>query len=608
MVAALVVTAVVAPDAHADTFTVKGLDVLWRTQVVFGAAWRNAQPQPDLVGAGAATSGEFPGATGAIAVVDDYQLNYLKGELIAAPMTAMSDIRVMKGNSGVFLRVRAWYEMAMNGRKYPHGNPGNVYATGAQLSDDSFVGAGKFQGVDVHDAFFFGDYDIGGPKLHVRLGRQVMSWGEGLIYPGINALNASDYAWVATTGAPAASAGMLPVARAYAGVTFPSGLSVEGFYNLEFRSDVFPGCGTYYSFVDNGFQPGCNIVVAAGAPDQTLSKLALKSYYAGKTYPAGAYPNGGPDHPAASGEPDSGGQFGIAAHQFFAPIKSEVGVYYSKFRSHFPTISMLPGATPLDFAVNNMWAPDQKIYGVSLSTGIRNMALSAQLMQTIDQPAQRNFPEMIRGIFQGIGPYAYRDEPINSFAGTEYPGYYQLNITQLQFGGTAQVGPILGLRNATLTAETAMQFVNNMPANDGYGAERLLRFGNFGYANFDGPNGACTDTLENPQPNGIVNKCELDGYVTAFSMGVKTRFATPLPQFGKGIGLTPVAVFGFDPFGFSAGGEIMGGRMSLAGVLRADIKQRFFAETGFTWFRRSADWDANRDKGIYYTTFGINLQ
>ena len=607
--AALTVLAIASP-ARADEFPLfKGkVLVVWKTQIVFGGAWRNASPQPDLIGAGAQTSGEVPHATGAIAVVDDYQLNYFKNELVAAPLTMLSDIRLLKGNSGAFIRVRAWYEMALNGRKYPHGNPGNVYASNAQLSDDSFIGAGRFQGVDVGDAFFFGDYDIGGPKLHLRVGRQVINWGEGLIYPGINSFNPSDYAWQATTGAPPTSAGFLPVARAYAAITFPRGLSLEGFYNLEWRSSVFPGCGTYYSFVDNGFQPGCNIVVAAGAPDQTLSQLALKSYYAGQTYPAGAYPNGGPDSPAASREPGASGQFGIAAHQFFAPIKSEVGVYYTKFHSHFPTISMLPGPTPLDFAVNNMWAPDQHIFGVSVSSGVKNVALSGQLTQTINQPGQRNFPEMIRGLFQGIGPYAYRDEPIATFTGKEYAGYYQLNITQLQFGGTAQVGPALHLRNAQLTVETNMQFVNNMPPNDGYGAERIMRFGNFGYANFDGPNGGCTDTPETPQPNGIVNKCELDGYTTPFSWGIKSRFLAPLPQFGKGISLTPIAVAGWDPVGFSAGGDIMGGRVSAVGVLRADIKQRFFAEAGATWFRRSADWDANRDKGVYFVTFGINVQ
>jgi hypothetical protein len=588
---------------HADEFSwFKGRVLgVWKSSVVFGAAVREVSPHPDLVGAGAATSGEFPGATGAIAVVDDYQLNYPKGSLVAAPATFFSDLRLMSGTSGVFIRVRAWYEMALNAKKFPHGNPGNIYASNAQLSDDGFVGAGKFQGIDIHDAFFFGDYRLGRSKLHLRVGRQVVHFGEGLIYPGINAMNPNDYAWLSQTGSQVLSGGYLPVARVFTGFSFPNGLSVDGFYNLEFRSSVFPGCGTWYSFVDNGFQPGCNIVIAAGVPDQTLSQLALKSYWAGTTPAAGAYPEGGPPHPGASGEPEGDGQFGFAVRQFVEPIGAEIGVYFSKYTSHFPTISMLPGPTALDFAVNNMWAGDQKAWAVSIAGGVRNVALSAQFTRTHDVPGQRNFPEMIRGLFENKGPYGGK---FQEYIGGEFPGYYLLNVNQFQFGGTAQIGPLLRLRNATLTTEANMMWHTNLPPVDGPGAERILRFGNFGYANYSEPGGECPPM---PLPNGIVHKCEVDGFATPFAMGVKSRFATVFPQFWRQLTMTPAVAFGFDPVGFSSDGSITGGRVSAAGLLRINQGQRYYGEVGATWFRRGAEWDANRDKGVYTFTFGINL-
>jgi len=70
-----------------------------------------------------------------------------------------------------------------------------------------------------------------------------------------------------------------------------------------------------------------------------------------------------------------------------------------------------------------MWAGDQKAAAVSLSTGIRNIAINSQVTRTWGVPGQRNFPTMIQGLFQNAGPYT----DIRNYIGKEFPGYIKVN-------------------------------------------------------------------------------------------------------------------------------------------------------------------------------------
>ena len=53
----------------------------------------------------------------------------------------------------------------------------------------------------------------------------------------------------------------------YANVVVPARFNIDSFFDPGFRASVMPACGTYYSGLDDGFQPGCNLATAAGLPD-----------------------------------------------------------------------------------------------------------------------------------------------------------------------------------------------------------------------------------------------------------------------------------------------------------------------------------------------------
>jgi hypothetical protein len=601
-----VLCALGAVPLYAQEFALFGgkATAVWKSQIVFGGAVRIAKPQLSLIGAGASQSSPIfgsaviDGATGAVGVNDDSDLNFQRGDWTSVPITFVSDFRLQFKTSGIFLRVRGWDDLLLSTANVHYGSVAQKFTNNTPLQDAGFLGAAKFHGVDIYDAFFYGNYGVGAGKLQLRVGRQALNWGEGIFYPGINAFNAVDVSWVTMPGASLVNAGLLPTGRVYGNLALPRGWTVEGFYNFEFRPSVIPGCGTYYSMVDNAMQPGCNVATAGGLRDDLgATIIGTKSYWGG-TLPAGGYlPNGGPDNPVASRMPTwSESGYGVAIHQFVEAIKSDVGVYYTHYANPAPNVSTLPAASPLDFAVNNMWVKGVEAVAVSLSTGVRNTAIGLQVTDTFNYPAQRNFPHLIQGAMQGIGPYANQSQ----YYGKEYPGYKQLNVLQTQANATWQIGQILHLSNAFLVAETAMQWATNHP---GLEAERLGRYGNFGVATWNGGN--CDP---GPAANGVTNQCAIDGFGTPFAWGYKVKMLATLPTNKRGVTWTPSFSFGQDLTGFSVDGAIVGGRVSYGAAVRADIKARYFFEIGANAYRKGTPFDPLRDRGLLTMTFGIAVQ
>ena len=152
-----------------------------------------------------------------------------------------------------------------------------------------------------------------------------------------------------------------------------------------------------------------------------------------------------------------------------------------------------------------------------------------------------------------------------------------------------------------------MQWNTNLPPVDGPGAIRLGRYGNFGEADWTNNEGYVCNP--GPLANGIVNKCEIAGFINPFAMGYKLRAATTLPQNRWGVSFTPAFTFGHDITGYTADQyTITGGRVSYGLMLRTDIKQKSFVEIGMARYRAGAEWDPNADRGQYTFVYGVNLR
>ena len=103
---------------------------LTKTTVAFGVAFRNANADCQLIGAGAGQGDdpEFPCASGAVAVNDDPNINFQKGDALSAPITVVSDFTFRhKSGTGVFFRLRGWYDTVLDNKKMPHGTPSTAF-------------------------------------------------------------------------------------------------------------------------------------------------------------------------------------------------------------------------------------------------------------------------------------------------------------------------------------------------------------------------------------------------------------------------------------------------------------------------------------------------
>ncbi|MGK9704747.1 DUF1302 family protein, partial [Salmonella enterica subsp. enterica] len=86
--------------------------------------------------------------------------------------------------------------------------------------------------------------------LDLRLGKQVVSWGEStFILSPIAGLNTVDVSAFRRPGAELKE-GFTPAEMLYANLGLTDTTSLEGFLQLKWRKTVPEGCGTYFSTAD----------------------------------------------------------------------------------------------------------------------------------------------------------------------------------------------------------------------------------------------------------------------------------------------------------------------------------------------------------------------
>jgi hypothetical protein len=193
----------------------------------------------------------------------------------------ITDVELRKGNFGGLVRVKAWYDQALNDETVRIGNQANDFngtrprpipiagyapcsvntpagapclpmsAPGqnnwpkAKLSDEGFEDEQKFDNVYLLDAYVYGTFDVGESSVQVRLGNQVINWGESVFIQGVNQVNPIDVPAARRAGAELKEI-LLPVWAAYANWGFNFG-SIEAFYQIQWNNTSVDGCGQYFT-------------------------------------------------------------------------------------------------------------------------------------------------------------------------------------------------------------------------------------------------------------------------------------------------------------------------------------------------------------------------
>ena len=141
------------------------------------------------------------------------------------------------------------------------------------ISDSNRKEGAQASGAQILDAFVYHNYAIGEQPGSVRLGKQVVSWGEStFIRNSINEINPVDVSAFRRPGAEVKE-GLIPVNMFYVSQSLTENLSMEAFYQLEWDQTVVDNCGTFFSQAD---------IVADGCDDNLRLLRQASSFSAGQ--------------------------------------------------------------------------------------------------------------------------------------------------------------------------------------------------------------------------------------------------------------------------------------------------------------------------------------
>jgi len=408
-VVALLAPIVVAGEAHAISFGEGELQGSLDTTLTVGALFRVQERDLDLVGV--ANGGRAFSING-----DNGNLNYDTG-LVSLAARATHELKLSYRDLGAFVRATYFYD-AVNADK----DSDDFARTGAfELPDATIERVGR--DFDLLDAFVYGSWFVGeSSSVDVRLGNQVLSWGESTFIPnGINTINPIDVSAIRVPGSELKEA-FIPVPIASASVSFNENFSIEGFYQFMWEETEPDAVGAYFSTSD-ATGPGADHLFIGFGNYLFTDDPSQGAVPGGIVFPVELYPDPALDPfrgvqsltpfgtvvpRLPDDEPSDQGQFGFAARYFSPELgDTEFGAYYINYHSRLPALSSQIGsfqafaANPGTFTSNSgyivEYPEDIQLFGLSFNTTIPGgISLQGEYSFRRDQPLQLDDVELLQ--------------------------------------------------------------------------------------------------------------------------------------------------------------------------------------------------------------------
>ncbi|MDH0448408.1 MULTISPECIES: DUF1302 domain-containing protein [unclassified Shewanella] len=550
-------------------------------------------------------------------------LLYSQGDTTSEIVKGLHELSLKYENYGLFVRGMYFYDRKLNDGNYDFNDP----LTGKEYDPCRDSKASEVQCKDIRllDAFVYANFDLndGANPLSIRVGNQVVSWGEStLIAHGIGEINPVDLNILNAPGAELKEA-FRPQGMVWASLGITENLSVEGFYQYDwepvwiptpgsiFATNDFAGYGGYNQNAQLGFNanPDINLdfltqeyqklagMIASGQP--TTDQLAAMAL---------AYPTKVTlvqDEQA----PSNSGQYGIKLG-YYAPElgDTEFGFYFMNYHSRRPLISgtaadFSTGALLSDLAVLGqnagdinrelllslksfskaqiVYPEDIKLYGFSFNTSLGDTSVGAEIAHRQDEPLQIDDVELLfAGMPQQLANAGIRPDfdGISQIDGVQpgetVDGFIRLDTTQAQVTFTHLFGPTLGLDNLTMLAEVGGVWIHDMPGFD------ELRLNGPGTARSGG----------NPDMPGIIqalhNGPETNPFPTDFAWGYRLVAKADFNNLFAGVNMSPRLIFSHDVDGITPDPMFLftEGRKSVALGLNFEYQNRWGADLSYNNF------------------------
>ena len=206
-------------QANAVNFEIGEIKGQFDTSLSMGASWALRGGDPDFI-----SPFNSQGARGnsSSRLSDDNRLNFKKGETFSKIFKGIHDLELKYGDSGIFVRGKYWYDFELK----------DEHRLFYDIDDSGRNDMAKASGAEFLDAFVYHSYNIGELPGNVRLGKQVVSWGEStFIGNSINSINPIDVSAFRRPGAEIKE-GLIPVNMFYVSQSLTENLSTEAFYQI----------------------------------------------------------------------------------------------------------------------------------------------------------------------------------------------------------------------------------------------------------------------------------------------------------------------------------------------------------------------------------------
>ncbi|MDT4795559.1 hypothetical protein FQZ97_281240 [compost metagenome] len=615
---AVAIAAGLAGQTDAATFSIGEIDGQFDSSLSIGASWATANPDADLIGVN-------NGGRGLSQTSDDGHLNFKQGETFSKIFKGIHDLELKYGDTGMFVRGKYWYDFELK-------DESRLFK---DIDDSGRKEGAKSSGAQLLDAFVYHNYDIGGMPGSVRLGKQVVSWGEStFIQNSINSINPIDVSAFRRPGAEIKE-GLIPVNMFYLSQSLTDNLSAEAFYQIEWDQTVIDNCGTFFSQPD---------VAADGCTDnlRVLTNNLAAGQAINAALPGTAFDidqNGEGVLVRRAGDRDArdSGQWGMAMRYNFDPLNTEFGAYYMNYHSRAPFLSTsAPGqglyniaaqtgaGAPLVVAGNASYfmeyPEDIHLYGLSFSTTLpTGTAWSGEISYRPNAPVQLNTTDVL---FANVGPLGALSPAFAAFGnasvldatpGADLHGYRRKEITQFQTTLVHFFDQVMGAERLTLVGELGVVHVGGLDSTSQARYGRDPVFGP-GPLPATGPVNTCralnqttiSGAVGNNDFTNLASNCEDDGYVTSTSWGYRARAIWDYNNVFAGVNLRPNVSWSHDVDGYGPNGLFNEGNKAISLGLDADYANTYTAGISYTDFF-GGDFNASTDRDFVALSVGVNF-
>lgn len=599
---------VCASSALAADFSAGPVNIIWNNSIGYGVGMRLEERDTSTLMAGNAQRLGLNG-TGASYNYDDGNLNYDQYDVITHVAKFSTDLEISYSDYGAFIRARGFYDTAImdNETRFKPLPEGSKNAAGGVA--------------ELLDAYVWADMAIWDIPISLRVGRQVLSWGEStFILGGINSINPIDAPSFRKPGAEVKDA-MLPVNMVFTSIGLTADLTLEAFYQLQWEKTRSDACGTFFSSVDF-VANGCGPVILGGTSDeQTI--LAQRDQDIANNVPA-RLRTAPVTERLQDATPKDEGQFGLALRWYSEWLgNTEFGLYYLNLHSRLPfingvvtnydksgTVTKTPNAQVNANATYDSFNPlyqisypeDIQIIGLTFATTTESgLSLSGEISYKPDAPVQWNaFELLLAGNgFPGSRLYQQRVKEAglaSKVYGELAQGYDNLDIIQMQMTAIALFDRVLGADRLVLVGEVGANFLPDLPSVQD---ARYGRSGIYGSGNNDGVWSGNGEALKNTNwclagtnpvtgstnnaKNANADYCTDEGYVTQWSGGIRGRMLLTYNGVLSGLDVTPKVSVAYDQGnGPEPGSQFTHERLTLGLGVQMLYRDRTSMEVAYT--------------------------